>query len=266
MELATVHIKDVQNPQKTFPRALAISCMIILMTMMLGSLAIAFVLPYHQINLVNGTIQTFAYFLSAYHLDWLTPVLVVLIVIGSLGGIVSWVISPIKGICQAAKYGMMPPFFARENQHGVPQNLLLTQAVLMSLVCSAFLFLPSVNASYWFLTALSTQLYMLMYVLMFLCALRLRKKLPYARTDQTFVIPGKTKGLWITCLLGLGGCGITLFVGFIPPGNLNIGSHLVYELLFCGSMLVMIAPISFFYWYQAKLKTKAMEELQPALE
>ena len=45
MELATVHIKDVNQPRKTFPKALAISSIIILATMMLGSLAIAFVLP-----------------------------------------------------------------------------------------------------------------------------------------------------------------------------------------------------------------------------
>lgn len=263
MELAAVHIKDVQNPRKTFPRALAISCVIILITMTLGSLAIAFVLPYNQINLVNGTIETFAYFLSAYHLSWLTPALVILIVIGSLGGMVSWVVSPVKGICQAAKYGMMPSFFAKENQHGVPKNLLLTQAVLMTLVCSAFLFLPSVNASYWFLSALSTQLYILMYVLMFLSALRIRKKVPYT-DNQAFVIPGKTAGLWMTCLLGLFGCAITLFVGFIPPSNINIGSHVQYELLFCGGMLIMTAPILFFYRYQAKNKITA--ELAAAVD
>jgi amino acid transporter len=40
MELATVHIKEVHNPQRTFPRALALSTLIILITMMLGSLAI----------------------------------------------------------------------------------------------------------------------------------------------------------------------------------------------------------------------------------
>jgi amino acid transporter len=250
MELASVHIKDVNNPQKTFPRALAYSSMIILATMMLGSLAIAFVLPYDQINLVNGTIQTFAYFLSAYHLSWLIPVLTLLLVIGSLGGVISWVISPVKGLGQAAKHGFMPPFFQKLNSHGVPQNLLITQAVLVSFVCLAFLFLPSINASYWLLTALTTQLYMLMYVIMFLSGLRLRTKMNY--TSQTFVIPGRKIGSWLVCILGLIGCTITLIVGFIPPNNINIGSSFYYEVLFCTGMTVMLLPILFFYWYQSK--------------
>lgn len=252
MELATVHIKDVDQPQKTFPKALTYSTIIILTTMMLGSLAIAFVLPYDQINLVNGTIQTFAYFLSAYHLNWMTSVLTILLVIGSLGGIISWVISPIKGLGQAAKHGFLPPFFERINKHGVPQNLLLIQATLVSIVCLAFLFLPSVNGSYWLLTALSTQLYMLMYVLMFLAALCLRNKISYGQ--QTFTIPGKKLGSSLVCLLGLTGCLITLLIGFIPPANINVGGKFYYEILFCTGMIAMIVPIGFFYWYQAQTK------------
>lgn len=249
MELATVHIKDVHKPQRTFPKALAFSTTMILITMMLGSLAIAFVLPFDKINLVNGTIQTFAYFLDAYHLNWLTPILTLFLVIGSLGGLISWVISPIKGLAQAATHGFLPPFFRKQNLHGVPKNLLMTQAILVSIVCMAFLLLPNINGSYWLLTALSTQLYMLMYVLMFLSALRLRKKV--RSTKEAFNIPFGKQGTRFVCLLGLLGCGITLFVGFIPP-NMNIGSHFYYELLFCGGMAAMILPIGFFYWYQQR--------------
>ena len=251
MELATVHIKDVDKPQKTFPKALAFSTLIILFTMILGSLAIAFVLPYNQINLVNGTIETFAYFLSSYHLNWLTPFLTLLLGLGSLGGVISWVISPVKGIAQAASHGFLPPFFERQNKYGAPQNLLIIQAILVSLFCLAFFFLPSINGSYWLLTALSTQLYILMYVLMFLCALRLRKKLT-TTNSQAFTIPGKKIGLWTVCLLGLIGCTITLIVGFIPPNGMNIGSKLYYELLFCSGMIGMIIPVFFFCWYQKK--------------
>jgi amino acid transporter len=259
MELATVHIKDVNKPQHTFPKALAFSSVIILITMILGSLAIAFVLPYNQINLVNGTIQTFAYFLSAYHLNWLTPVLTLMLVVGSLGGVISWVISPIKGLAQAAEHGFMPTFFQKQNKHGVPQNLLISQAVLVSMVCTAFLFLPSVNGSFWLLTALTTQLYILMYGLMFLCALRLRKKMNYSA--KTFSIPGKQLGLWTICLLGLAGCFITLIIGFIPPSNINIGSKLYYEALFCSGIFAMLAPVCFFYWYQHRTKARALVSL-----
>lgn len=263
MELATVHVKDVNQPQKSFPKALAISTVIILITMMMGSLAIAMVLPYKQINLVNGTIQTFSYFLSAYHLSWLTPILTLLLVIGSIGGMISWVISPVKGLSQAAQQGFLPAFLQQENRQGVPGNLLIVQAVLVSLVCLVFLLFPSANGSYWFLSALSTQVYILMYVLMFLAALRLCKVRPQSK--ELFTIPGKQFGTWIVCIIGLLGCGLALAVGFIPPGQVNIGSSLYYELLFLGGMAAMVLPVFFFFRYQAKarIRQQAVDGVSP---
>lgn len=264
MELASVHIKDVENPQRTFPRALLFSSLIILSTMMLGSLAIAYVLPYDQINLVNGTIQTFAYFLSAYHLNWLLPILTIMLVIGSMGGVLSWVISPIKGLAQAAGHGFLPRFLEQTNKHGAPQNMLLLQAVLVSIACLAFLFLPSINSSYWLLTALSTQLYMMMYVLMFLSALKLRTKIRYS--NAAFNIPGKKPGLVITCLLGLIGCAITIFVGFIPPTGMNITNNFSYEMIFCGGMGAMLLPVFVCFWYQRSRQRTVAENAETALE
>lgn len=264
MELATVHINDVDNPGKTFPKALVYSTILILITMILGSLAIAFVLPYDHINLVNGTIETFAYFLSAYHLTWLSPILVLLLIVGSLGGLISWIISPVKGISQAAEHGFLPHFFQKKNKYDVPQNLLLVQAVLVSLMCLAFLCLPSVNGSYWLLTALSTQLYMCMYVLMFLSALRLRKLAPEHSTE--FRVPGKKLGLWAVCLLGLMGCFVTLFVGFIPPSNINVGGSTYYEILFCTGMVVMMLPVFAFYQYHSRMKATIADQPQPQIE
>lgn len=248
MELSAVHIKDIRDPQKTFPRALYISVWIILITMLLGSLAIAIVLPLDQINLVNGVMQAFSSFFAAYHIGWLIPIITVMILIGTLGGIISWVISPAKGLLQAAQNDFLPDFLKKVNQHGVAQNLLIGQAVIVSLVCCAFLFMPSVSGSYWLLTALSTQLYMLMYVIMFAAGICMRYRFPHLQ--RSFTIPGGKFGLWFVCLLGFAGCTITLTVGFFPPDSINVGSVLQYVSTMIAGMLVMILPTLAFYGYK----------------
>jgi amino acid transporter len=68
VEIATVHANDVNDPQRAFPRALIYSVVIILSTLILGSLAIAVVLPQEDINLVAGIMQAFDAFFSQYHL------------------------------------------------------------------------------------------------------------------------------------------------------------------------------------------------------
>lgn len=254
IELATVHIKDVRNPQKAFPKGLFFSVILILLTMTLGSLAIAIVLPKDQINLVNGVMQAFTNFFQSYHLSWVLPIITVMLLMGSLGGIISWIISPIKGLLHAAELGFLPVVFCKKNKHGIPSYLLIGQAVVVSLICLAFLTMPSVNGSYWLLTALSTQLYVMMYVIMFIAAIRLKYKLP--KTTQSFTIPGGKLGTWITCLLGLFGCGITLLVGFIPPASIDVGGFFNYEMSFTGGLLVMILPVTIFYIYRSRKLAK----------
>lgn len=249
MELATVHVKEINHAQKKFPKALLYSVIIILITMIFGALAIAFVLPANQINLINGIMQAFTNFFSVYHMAWVIPVITVLLLVGTFGGVISWVISPAKGLLQAAQSGYLPEFFKKENKHGVAQNLLITQALLVSAICFAFLLMPSVNGSYWLLTDLSTQLYMLMYVLMFIAALVLKYKYPHK--FSAFTIPGKNTGTWVTGILGLIGCAITLVVGFFPPDGINVGGTLHYEITFSIGIIVMVLPVLLFYGYKS---------------
>ena len=263
MELAAVHIKEINNPQRTFPRALLTSAAIILVTMLFGSLAIAIVLPQDQISLVNGVMQAFTSFFAAYHIAWFIPIITVMILVGSLGSIISWVISPAKGLLQAAQIGFLPPILQQVNRFGVARNLLFTQALIVSLVCFAFLMMPSVSGSYWLLTALSTQLYIMMYILMFFAGIKSR----YLSTNKhkTFRIPGGNKGMWATSLLGVFGCIITLIVGFFPPAGLDVGGFLHYEMVFCGGMFGMITPAFFFFTYRRREKARALALDAPAL-
>ncbi|MDF2940140.1 MAG: gadC [Gammaproteobacteria bacterium] len=256
MELVTVHVKEVKDPHKSFPRALSISVVMILTTMLLGSLAIALVLPANQINLVNGVMQAFSNFFANYHLSWLIPIMTAALVVGNLGGMVTWVISPAKGLLQASQSGFLPKFLAKENENGVAANLLLVQAILVSLFCMAFLLMPSVNGSYWLLSDLSTQLYMLMYVMMFIAAVTLKYK--FKSASEGFSIPGKKCGMWITCLLGLFGCAVTLIVGFIPPSGIDVGGFWHYEIIFIAGMLAMIVPVLGFYYYHSKENFKKL--------
>ncbi|NNM44360.1 MAG: amino acid permease [Chlamydiae bacterium] len=259
MELSGVHVNEIHNPQRNFPKAVFLASLFILLSMVFGSLAIAFVLPGKDINLVSGVMQVFSNFFDFFGMKFLTPILTVLIVIGSVGNMTNWIISPAKGLLQAAEYGFLPSFFMKRNKHSVASNILLMQAVLVSLFCTLFLLVPSVNGFYWFLTALSTELYMIMYILMFFAAL----KLHYKHTDRgdVFKIPGKSLGMWAVSLLGLLGCTATIAVSFLPPENVNIGSALHYIFMIgCGNLLT-ITPVFLFYLYKSR-KYAAMETAQ----
>ncbi len=250
MELSGVHVNDIREPQKNFPRAVLLATLFIFTTMVLGSLAIAFVLPEKDINLVSGVMQVFSNFFDVFGIRPLTPLLTSMIVIGSIGAMTNWLISPAKGLLHAAEFGFLPPFFTHKNKAGVASNILLAQAILVSLFCLIFLLVPSVNAFYWFLTALSTELYMIMYILMFCSAVKLHHT--YVNRPKTFKIPGKHWGMWITALLGLFGCTTTIIVSFFPPGNVDIGSSARYLSMICIGNIVTLSPVLLFYLYKKR--------------
>ena len=251
MELATVHVKKIHNAHKIFPKAFIISILLIIFTMGVGSLSIALVMPHHKIVLVTGTIQAFSALFKGFHLSWLSDVVGFMLIFGSLGAMVNWLISPANGLAQAAQDYYLPSYLAQENQHGAPSKILMAQGIVVTFVCLAFFLMPSINGSYWLLLDLSTELYVIMYLFMFLSALKLIPQL-----DNVTIIPGGKNAMILVCLLGIMGCLTTLVVGFFPPNQIDIGSPLHYSLLFSTGLLIMCSPALLLNYYQTKTVKK----------
>lgn len=254
IEIATVHANDVANPQKAFPRALIYSVVIILSTLIMGSLAIAIVLPHQDINLVAGIMQAFDAFFSKYKMSWILPLIALMLVMGGLGGVSNWIIAPTKGLVIAAKEGNLPSIFASTNREGAPTFLLILQAIIVTLLSALFLFMPGVNSSYWLLTALAAQLYMLMYLLMFAAAIQLR----FSKPDhpRPFKIPGGKPGMILVSGIGILGASITFLVSFMPPKDILTGSILQYELILISGLVLMCIPPFISVWYMKKRQQK----------
>lgn len=250
IEIATVHANDVNNPQRAFPKALMYSVGIILSTLILGSLAIAIVLPGKDINLVAGIMQAFEAFFASYHMHWMMPVVAVMLVLGGLGGVSNWIIAPTKGLLVAAEDGNLPEVFQRTNTNGAPVVMLITQALIVTVLSALFLFMPSVNGSYWLLTALAAQLYMLMYFIMFIAAIKLRISEP--NHYRAFKIPGGMAGMLFIAGIGIVGVLTTLAVSFIPPEGIDVGSMARYEMTLISGLILMCAPPFVTSWRQTK--------------
>jgi amino acid transporter len=181
---------------------------------------------------------------------WMMPVVAIMLVLGGLGGVSNWIIAPTKGLLVAAEDGNLPELFQRTNSKGAPVIMLITQAVIVSILSALFLFMPSVNGSYWLLTALAAQLYMLMYLIMFLAAIKLRFSEPLQ--PRLFKIPGGIFGMLFVAGIGIFGVLTTLAVSFIPPSGINVGSILRYESTLIIGLILMCVPPFISSWVLRK--------------
>jgi len=227
MEMSAVHADQVKNPAKDYPKALMWSTLFILGSLGLASLAIAIVIPKDQINLVSGLIDAFGLFFKTFHIPWMTPVIAILIIIGGISGVSTWVIGPTRGLLAAANDGCLPKKLRKTNRFGAPVNLLLMQAGIFTWLCCLFLLMPSINSSYWLLSASTAQLALIVYLFMFAAAIKLRYN--KAGTPRSFKIPGGNFAMWLIAGMGFMTCLFAIGIGFLPPPNINIGSLQFYE-------------------------------------
>lgn len=244
MELAGVHIGEIENPQRNFPKAILYSVAILLSTLILGSLSIAVVVPSNEIHFVDGVMQTLTTFATHLQIPFLAPLLALLLILGAAGGSVNWLLSPAKGLLQAARKGFLPPFFLVQNKQGVPFRILIGQALLVSMLCIAMQSIPSVNTYYWFLMALSTGIYMGMYILLFLAALKLKKP------SIGYQIPTGIRTL--ACIFGIVGCALTIFIGMLPAPGTALENTTEYGLAISLGFLFVLWPVLLFWRYQKR--------------
>jgi amino acid transporter len=245
LEVSAVHAREVQDPQKTFPRAIVIAAVSALIIYAVGALAIAIMIPKENISLIAGLIDAFTLFLAHFHLGWLTIPLGIMIVFGAVGELNAWIIGPVRALHATSKHGDLPPIFQKLNKHGMPVPLLVFQGLIVTVFSFIFLFMPSASSAFWILSAISAQLYLVMYVLMFLAAIKLRYSHPHI--VRTYRIPYRMPGIWFVGSLGALSSLFAFCIGFVPPGQIQVGNLFFYEgFLFVGIFLMALIPFLIF--------------------
>jgi glutamate:GABA antiporter len=141
-----------------------------------------------------------------------------------------------------AQHGDFPPLLQKTNKNAMPVSILILQATIVSILSLVFLYMPSVSASYWVLIAMAAQLYMIMYVLLFISAIRLRYLKP--NVERAYRVPGGTIGIWIVSCLGIGASLFATIISFLPPSQLQTGNIFEYEaILIGGTAIFCIIPL-----------------------
>ncbi|MFD6064867.1 APC family permease [Rhodococcus wratislaviensis] len=255
MEMNAVHVSSLRNPAKEFPRSMFLAMGLVLVIFILPALAISWVVPAEQLSLTAGVMQAFDAVFAQFGWQWLTPVIGIMLVAASLGGMLTWLAGPSKGLVLISRQeGYLPPFLQRVNKHGVQQNILVTQGLVTTVIALLYAFIPDVSSAYWIFSVITTQVYLIMYLLMFVAAVRLRRK-----------APDHPRGYRAPMLVGLCGVGFAaslaaLLIGFIPPSQFSSGNAGVYVLIVAGGALGLGLLVPYLFYKSRKPSWKQPEE------
>lgn len=209
IEVQGVQAANMKNPRRDFPIAMLLASAIAFLVYLMGSLAVATVLTPKEISLTAGLMEAFSLMLHKFDLDFLVPLIALLITFGKV------------------------------NKAGAPVALLAFQGVIVLALSSIYFLVKNVSMAFFILTTLTASIYLAMYLLMFGAAIRLRITRP--DLPRTYSVPGGIMGMFLIGGTGLLGVAFAFTAGFFPPHNLPVGNPALYVALVAGGLSIFIA-------------------------
>lgn len=234
VEVQAVHATEMENPKKQYPLAILISSLIVFILFTFGSLSIAAVVPNSQLKLESGLMQALSTMLKSVNMNWTLPILSFCIAFGALAGVLSWISGPSKGLLFTAQENLLPIELSKTTKNGAPKNMMLLQGFIVTILASLYFLMNDVSVAFFLLSALTVAVYIIMYILMYAAAIKLRIKFP------TLERPYKAPVLYLLATVGILAAVFALVLSFVPPAQLPVGNPITYI------TIVAIGTIGFF--------------------
>ncbi len=238
VEVNAVHIDELRNPSRGYPRSIFLAVGLCLAVFIFPTLAISWVVPSHQISFTAGVMQAFKRLLTHFGLAFGVPVIAIALAAGALAGMLAWLDGPSEGLLKIGRQqGFLPPYFQRVNRQGIEVRILTAQGAVITAIALLYAFIPSVSHAYWIFAVMATQVYMIMYVLMFIAAIRLRRSQPAQAGAY------RVRSLGLLCGIGILSSVAALAIGFVPPSQFGHSNPVAYAgLILAGIVLIGLVP------------------------
>ncbi|MBQ5557355.1 MAG: amino acid permease [Aeriscardovia sp.] len=259
IESSGTHINELENSTKNYPRTMIAMFVLAIIMDSLGGMSIAATVPQSKLSMNAGMYQALDFLMCHFnsHLGWLAGLFSVFMALGIVAEIGSWIVGPSKGLQDSAWYGLMPKWVSHQNKYGVPTYMITAQFCVVAIWDAVLTFGGGGNGNMSFLiaTTLTSLVYLVCYVLMYVSYFRLiytEKKL-----KRTYNVPGGIVGKTIFACCGLL-CSLFAFaVSFIPTSALpsSDGARFVRILTYCflGTVILAFTIPAFRRHYLKKL-------------
>ncbi|MFB6893056.1 amino acid permease [Kitasatospora sp. NPDC056327] len=236
------HAMELKDPKRGYPAAIAVAATVAFGIFTLGALAVAGILPYQGIDITTGVFDALQRSLSTLlDVGWPVYVLAGLICYGALAGVLAWITGPSRGLLATARDGLLPPFMQKTNKRGVQRNILFVQGIVVSAFACLYLAMDNVETVFFLISAMAVSLYLIVYMLMYAAAIRLRRTQP--SLPRAFRVPGGDLGMWAVAGTGFAAVAFAFVLAFVPPAQLTVGSPALYvTMVVLGAVIVPAIP------------------------
>jgi glutamate:GABA antiporter len=254
LELVCTMSEEVRNPQRTFPRAILGSGILIAVIYMLGTLAAMVLVSPAKIDPKSGVFQAITSGSNMIGLGFLGVVAALLVTVGNAGGVGSTVAGVARVPFAVGIDSYLPAFFGKIHPRWrTPYISILIQAGISAAILILAQISETINGAYQVLVDAAIILYFLPFLYMYAAAIKLAYRDDRNRASGAVLIPGGRSGVWLVGLLGFSICLLAMILSMIPPGETT--NKAVFELKLIGGTGMAILIGLALYW-RSKPKTE----------
>lgn len=245
MEIQAVHVNDMQNPAKDFPKAVFAAIIVIVLVYSLGTLVIGIAIPSKDIDLLQSLLMAYKTLWQSFGVGWLGNVMALFIMFGVIGQVSALVTGPSTGLMAVAQSGYLPRPVQRVNKNNVNVPILLIQGAFVSLLLLLLIVLPTVESAYQIMSQMATIIYLVMVIIIYAAFIRLRRTQPHKK--RGYKVPFGKAGEIIVCTLGIIGALLALVLSYLPPSQITTGSPVVYVgIIVVGVGVIIGLPLAIY--------------------
>lgn len=248
IEVIAMHAKEVENPKRSYPIALAVAGSFIIVSMSLSTLFLAVIVDHDTLSseLAEGVINVFSICFKNYGMSWATYFMGVFLIMGTLGVSSSWIIGLARGMAVAFKdSGVMPKWMLQKNKYDIPTRILIMQGVVYAILLLIMLFIPdAANTFYALLQILSSQFLLYYYIVLFCAVIKLQRK---SRGKFTIGSLFMTISPIICCLAGIA-------LEYIPPPAFD--NVVTFEIELIVGQFIFFCPVIAIFFIAKRQNTK----------
>lgn len=251
IEASASQARRLNKPSRNYPIAIMALVIVKIVFSGLGGLMIAVAIPPGEINLSGGIIQALLILTNDNVI--LVRIMTLMLALGVIAQISSWVVGPSDGLLFAAKKGALPTALARTNKHDIPYWIILIQTLCVIFWAAVITFGMGAGGGSAFLSAmtLTVLVYLLGYFLMYISYIIFVKKSD--SLDRSF----KIKHKWFQYLLAglaIGSSMLAMIVSFFPQSSSATFDYGMYLAVLIPCFIISAVLPFIFYEIYKRLK------------
>jgi amino acid transporter len=253
LELVSAMSEEVRDPQRTLPRAVFGSGVLIAAMYMVGTIAVMSLVAPADVSPTSGVFHAVTTGSTILGVAFVGIIAAVLVSFGNAGGVGSTVagIARVPFIVGIDRY--LPEAFGKIHpKWRTPYVSILVQAVASAAVLLVSQINETTRGAYQVLIDITIIIYFIPFLYMFAAVIKLAKRADRSQNQRAVLIPGGKVGVWLIAGLGfviVVGC---MLVSAVPPGDSS--NKFLFEIkLLAGSVGGILLGL-ILYWRGARAK------------